>query len=205
VVVTILTKLSKAENFPERVILTDDPLRAKMLWAHHLENAVLLGEAGDNIALMGSYNDTPIALVSIGSGCDELLTYLEDFKRFNVAEVIYMGECISTASQYPLRTVILANGGSPELLSSAGLAASKHQIPVMVEPTVLYGNAPPDYGGIIDTVTEAFYEQTLDYKINVLSVLTVSENTATGEQMEEHERRSRLYAAARLVFETFNN
>jgi len=47
-----------------------------------------------------------------------------------------------------------------------------------------------------------FYTFAEENGISALSILTVSENIVTGEKMEEHERRSRLYPAARLVFET---
>ena len=189
-------------NYPGRVIISDDPLRVKMLAAHHLENAVLMFEQDDILVWFGSYNGTAIALVSAGFNTGSVSEYLEDAKRLGVTELIYIGECISASSRFALRSVILADGGESGLLARAQKAGVKYSIPVAVQPVFTRGSITPDFKGLADEDTGGLYEQAEKLGIAALSILTVTKNTDTGEQMEEHERRSRLYNAARIAFET---
>ena len=215
----VLLKDIKAEDFPKSVILTDDPLRAKMLTAHHLEYAVLKYEQDDELLYFGSYGQTAIALAATGfdsgtvAGFDSgavagfnsgaVTGFVDVLIGLGVEEVIYIGACVSTDSRYALRTVVLADGGSDDLIGRARTAAKKHNIPVVTCKV-----SQCDVGGVaerepvIDDVTGGLYKQAELAGVEALSVLTVSENSVTGEIIEEHERRSRFYAAARLVFET---
>ena len=189
----ILTEVLKFGDYPNRVIVTDDPLRTKMLAAHHLENAALFREQGDELIYLGSYKGAAIALISAGFERAAVLPYPRDSKQLGAIEVIYIGECVSSVRRYPLRSVILADGGDQDLLARSKLAASRYDIPISVR-------AVSD--DVTDSVTRALYERARECGIAALSILTVSENIETGEHMEEHERRSRLYAASRLAFET---
>ena len=184
------------------VILTDDPLRAKMLCAHHLENAVAVRENEGSFAYMGSYKNASIILISSGYGDEALLASLCDIKRLGAERLIYLGECTSDTRHYALRSVILAEGGDRSLLSKANRAAARYTIPVFVHPVCTPGDTTAECCGITDSATGTVYGYTLKNSLAALSVLTVSLNTERNEQMEQHERSSRLYAAALLVFET---
>ena len=189
------------DRLPLKVILTDDPLRARMLSAHHLEYSEMIYEQGDVLIYSGSYACTPLAVISAGFGSGEVLLSLEKIGNLGVKEVIYIGACVSTTSRYGLRTVVLARGGSDDLQSCAQAAAAQYDITVITE-TLLPPGSDNAEGGISDIVTGALYETARTENIKALSVLTVSENKVTGEKMEEHEIRSRFYAASRLAFET---
>lgn len=190
------------ESLPERVILTDDPLRVKMLAAHHLDNAALIREQGDGLVYLGSYNDQTIAL--IGTGFDEgaAADCLRESKALGAEELVCIGECVSSSHGYPLRSVILAEGGDRALLRRAQLAATRCGIPVTVDIILPQDKALTEGSGLADNLTGALCGSALECGLALLCILTVTENTVAGEYMEEHERRSRLYAAARLSFET---
>ena len=192
-----------AVDHPVRVILTDDPLRAKMLAAHHLDCAALEYEQEDVLLFFGSYKEHPIALVSTGFGQGAILDYINDAKRFGVQEILYIGECVSTSRDYAVRSVILADGGDHSLTARARVVAAVLNSPAVLAHVFPENNIKDDLDGVTDAVTADFYALTEASGIAALSVLTVTENTASGEKMEEHERRSRLYAAARLVFDIF--
>jgi len=120
----------------------------------------------------------------------------------SLRELVYIGACVSTTVRHSLRSVILAAGGSESLLSRAVAAARQFVIPATAR-TVLSPSAElPEEGCIIDEATGAFYERARAGGVEALSILTVSEDVIKGEKMEEHEFRSRFYAAARLAFET---
>jgi len=196
-----LSKISEA--LPGLVIMTDDPMRARMLSAHHLEYSTLIYESGDILVYSGSYNGVPIALVSTGFGSGAVLSYLRELKAHGVKEIIYIGACVSTSARHGLRSVILSDGGGKSLLGRAYVAAKHCEISISTQAVMPKDGTQSGKTGIIDGVTGALYEQAKADGIEVLSVLTVSENTATGEILDDHERRSRFYAASRLVFEIF--
>ena len=198
-----------------------------MLAAHHLESAALLFEKGDIIVYSGSYGETELALVSAGFGRGAVHDFVREASRRGAAEIVYIGACSSSDGRIALRTVVLAEGGSGRLLERAERAAAGCGIPVVVKAVAdasgaaccdkssasesgasvvgegsIFDDVTTDVdSGIFDDVTAGFYELAAAGGSDALAVLTVAENTRTGECMEEHERRSRFYAAARLVFE----
>ena len=198
-----LSGLSGFQNHFKHFVLTDDPLRAKMLVAHHLENAVPVREQGNLLIYLGSYKGTPMTVISSDSNNGEGLLALTGLRSFDAVKVIYIGECITSLSQHALRSVILARDGDHSLLARAQAAASQYSIPFAIAPVFTFDFVPDRDSGISGINTTALYACARVHGFAALSILTVSENTATGESMEEHERRSRLYAAARLAFETF--
>jgi len=190
-----------SQALARRAIVTDDPMRARMLSAHHLEYSTLVYETGDIIVFSGSYKGVPIALASTGFGSSAILSFLREIKELGVMEVVYVGGCVSTTKQYGLRTVVLAAGSSKILLNRARDAAWQFEIPTTIQTVLPMDSINAEGDCIADSVTGALYEQARIDGIEALSILTVSENIKTGEKMEEHERRSRFYAASRLVFE----
>jgi len=201
---------NKSETLPRRIILTDDPLRAKMMWAHNLEYASQVYEQDDVLVYAGSYKDVPITLASAGFGKSAVLSFLRvifENSGEEKAEVVYIGECAATTDERSLRDVIIANGGSNGLQARAQDAAKRNGMQTTVATIKPEGESKPDeesigHSGITDEVTHAMYDCAKAEGAASLSILTISENRKTGEKMEEHERRSRLYAAARLAFET---
>jgi len=190
-----------SQALPRRIIVTDDPMRVRMLSAHHLEYSTLVYELEDIIVYSGSYKDVPIALASTGFGSGAVLSFLRGLSQLGVAEIVYVGGCVSTTDRHGLRAVILAAGGSENLLGRACKAARQYDISTTIRTVLPPGVVHPEEGCIVDSITGVVYEQARTDGIRALSILTVSENTRTGEKMEEHEIRSRFYAASRLVFE----
>ena len=209
-IIILLTGVNKMSgsfenrNYPSSVILTDDPLRAKMLASHHLEGAVLINERDDSLVYFGSYNRAPIALIAAGFEKNAVNIYMREAKQLGVTKLLFIGECVSASCGQALRSVILADGGDVSLLERAREAASISGIAVSVQPVFPQDEATQDFVGVADSHTGGIYELAKEGNIAALSILTITENAATGEQMEEHERRSRLYHAAQLVFETIS-
>jgi len=174
-----------------------------MLNAHHLEYSTPFFERGDALAFTGGYNGVPMAVVSTGFGKDNVLSGIHNVIGLGATEVVYIGACLSTTGRHDIRDVILAAGGNQSILNKAITAASLFGITVSTRTVLSSDGAQPEEGCIIDDITGGFYELAQINGIKALSILTVSENTINGEKMEEHEVRSRFYAASRLVFELF--
>ena len=151
----MLFKILQTKNLPRCVILTDNPMRAKMLWAHHLENAITVYEQGENLVYTGSYGDNAIMIISTGH---EAVPNV--LKIINATEVIYISECIT--EKYAPGTIMLSQNDSHSLLARAQTVADMYKIPV-----------------ITDAVTSALYEDAQKYPFELLYILTVSEETDT--------------------------
>jgi len=163
----------------------------------------MLTDRGDFSMSSGSYKGKPLAVASTGFGRDKVIAGLSELKKLGAMEIIYISTCISSTSRYDARSLILATGGSKNLMDMANAAAARCDIETYCA-TVLYpGDAQSDEGCITDEITGAFYKLAVKENIEALSLLTVSENTIIGSKMEENEIRSRLYPAAQLVFEIF--
>jgi len=191
--------------------MTDDPLRAKMLVAQHLERATLEHDRSGLAVYYGSYKNVPVAVISTGLECCGVIDFLSESGIACLSEIIFIGECASFSRDYALRTVVLAEGGDTGLLTRAQAAASVYGIPVLAIPAPsLSGEAPDISGNAIrgfgaganGGITGDIYAWAKENSVAALSVLTVTENAETGEKMYEHERRDQLYDAARLAFET---
>ena len=198
----VLLEFFKTVDRPGRLIISDDPMRVKMLAAHHLEYAALMFEDSDELLYFGSYNGIDIALAAAGFGSGAVPEFARRVSESGVEEIIYIGGCAAITDRYALRTVVLADGGSRSLLNRALTTAARYGIPVVTRTVLPPGGVTGECVDITESITGSLYKQAQDDGVKALSVLTVSENTKSGEIMEEHERRSRLYAAARLVFET---
>jgi purine-nucleoside phosphorylase len=186
--------------------MTDDPMRAKMMAAHWLEYAEILYDLRGMIGYVGSYNDTPLALLSAGFGETSTLLYLHDALLLGMRRVIYIGECISHTPAIRLRDVIIAQGGHSVLTQCAIDAAQQCTISISEHPVNTYDRALLETtevsGNITDFASGAVADFAATHGIAALSILTVSQNTSTEERMEDHERQSRFNDASRLVFET---
>ena len=203
---TGLTGLSEfTDDLPIHAVMTDDPMRARMLAAHWLDDAKVIYELRGMIGYTGTYLGVPLTLLSSGFGDASAIMYLHDARLLGMQRVFYIGECISHARGIKLRDVIIATGGDPALMQCALAAAGEHSIPVAVHAVATHESVLADdtetRSDITDFASEAISKYTTANGIAALSILTVSQNTATGERIEEHERQSRFHAASKLVFE----
>lgn len=122
-----------------------------------------------------------------------------------VREVIYIGECLSLTTAHKLRDAILADGADAGLLRRARNASRRFSLPVTVcgvttNDRFYLGESTGS--SVVDFATAAVYDYAREHGLAALSILTVSENTATCERVDEHERQGRFNAASRLAFET---
>ena len=226
--ISITGLLHSVNSLPIRVILTDDPMRVKMLAAHWLDGAKLVYELRGNSGYVGKYGGNDVALVSTGFGESAALIYLHEAKMLGVRRVIYLGECITFDESAMLRDVIIASGMDAELeccaqavSRSLGIRAKVRSVftddrfplnhtdgiktgagKASADDRFLFGQEYPE-GGFLDFATAAIASYAAENQLAALSVLTVSQCYASGERIEEHERQSRFHDAARIAFETF--
>ncbi|MCL2153523.1 MAG: hypothetical protein FWH57_11320 [Oscillospiraceae bacterium] len=207
---TGLTGLSGlTEDLPIRIVMTDDPMRTKMMAAHWLNNAKTLYESRGMIGYIGAYNSVDIALLSVGYGESPTMLYLHDAALLGAQRAIYIGECVARRAEDRLRDVIIAKGGDAAMTQNALTTAKQFAISVKVRNVITNDRALLDGSStsedIADFASGAVSRLAANHGLAALSILTVSRNTATKERMEEHERQSRFNEATQLVFETLSN
>jgi len=202
-----LTGLSSLEQaLAPNIIMTDDPMRTKMLAAHYLENSEIIYELRGLVGYNGSYKDENISLVSTGYGESSALLHLYDAMILGAKRIVYMGECISTTADVGLRDVILSDSGDKLLIEQTLASARVLAIDVSKRKVLTNDRFPllneSLMGDIIDFASASIATFAALNQIALVAILTVTRNLATGESLEEHERQSRMNNAARLAFET---
>ena len=213
-----LSRFLEIDNgmLPAKAIITDDPMRVKMLAAHYLENAVIVSEKRGMIAYSGNIDGTPLCLLSSGYGESALLNWLYDAYGYGVREVIYIGECISRLSELKLRSIVVPHKAigkssneqpSSILLEKAKNTAARINLRAYTAETYTddryWTKEDSVFKGknIIDCTACGLFRFAREKGINALVILTVSEHAVTGERVDEAERQSRFFDASRLTFE----
>ena len=198
---------------PEKIILTDDPLRVKMIVAHYLDNIEILYEQRGMIGCSGVFRDVKIAALSCGFGETAVRLYLNEAVCSGAKKIIYLGECVSLKREMGLMSVIVAEGGDKKLSDRIITKADAMNVRVSVVKTMTDDNywykeaaVQNDKGSyIIDFATNAVYTESKKYGVTAAAVLTVSENTVTAQRVTANTRQSRFNDAALLALEAFSD
>lgn len=204
---------------PSRLLLTDDPFRVKMMVAHHLDNAHLASEQRGLLCYTGSFNNSDVAVMSVGFGGASLQCCLNEAAQNGVESAIYLGECVAFDSSLALGSVLIASEASngTNNVESDGILQGKSifragQLGIPVRRLNVLTNdrfwlqplqQSPAYK-VADFASYYMYTCPGCEQMQKLSILTVSEQTSPPQKMDEAERQSRFHKAVRLAFETIS-
>ena len=201
-------------RLPEKAIITDDPMRVKMLVAHHLDNAVQITENRGMSAYTGMVGDSPVGIYSVGFGISCTLLYLKEMVELGVRYILNMGECVSHVTGITVDEIIIPRfavlGGinyyaDTELFNKCLLTAKQEKIAVCT--TAVYTNDKhwldekyeTDNNAATDFASGAVFEYANTHQCAAASVLTVTEHSLSGERMGDAQRQSRFYNAAKIA------
>ena len=101
----------KAEkgDFAKTVLMPGDPLRAKYIAEHYLENAVLVNEVRGMLGYTGTYKGKAVSVMASGMGMPSMAIYsYELFKFFDVDNIIRIGTAGAVSSKLGLRDIVIA-------------------------------------------------------------------------------------------------
>lgn len=102
--------VTKKENIAPLVLMPGDPLRAKYIAEHFLDNYILVNDVRNMYAYTGNYKGKRVSIVSSGMGIPSCAIYvIELFKFFNVEKIIRIGTCGSINENCHIRDLILAD------------------------------------------------------------------------------------------------
>ena len=134
--------LKPGTHFAECVLMPGDPLRAKYIAEHYLENPVLVNDVRNMLAYTGTYEGKEVSVMGSGMGVPSLGLYVHElFAFFGVKAVIRVGSAGGLGDDIRLRDVVIAMSASTN--SSFVSAYDVHGI---VAPTADYEMLKNRYG-----------------------------------------------------------
>ena len=102
---------SQLEDIAPIVLMPGDPLRAKYIAEHFLENVKLVNDVRNMFAYTGTYKGNRITVFASGMGIPSIGIYsYELYKFYNVEKIIRIGTCGSFHKDVKLLDVILSKG-----------------------------------------------------------------------------------------------
>lgn len=106
-------ELKPGTHFAKCVLMPGDPLRAKYIAEHYLENPVLINDVRNMLGYTGTYNGKEVSVMGSGMGIPSIGLYVTELYRFfGVEAVIRVGSAGGLLDDVHLRDVILAQSAT---------------------------------------------------------------------------------------------
>lgn len=101
--------ITKKENIAPLVLMPGDPLRAKYIAEHFLDNYTLVNNVRNMYSYTGTYKGKRISIVSSGMGIPSSAIYIYELYNFyNVEKIIRIGTCGSINKECHVRDILLS-------------------------------------------------------------------------------------------------
>ena len=102
---------AKAGDFAPTVLMPGDPLRAKFIAEHYLEEAVLVNSVRGMLGYTGYYQGKRVSVMASGMGQPSIGIYsYELFNFYGVESIIRIGSCGSFHKDLHVKDLIIAQG-----------------------------------------------------------------------------------------------
>lgn len=221
-------------DFAKTVLMPGDPLRAKYVADHFLDNAVLVNNVRNVQGYTGEYKGKRVSVMASGMGMPSIGIYsYELFHFFDVDNIIRIGTAGAIQPEIRLRSVIAAMSAysdssygdqydfkgnfapccSFELLQKAVAAAEKLGIQMPVGPVfssdVFYSAAAVKPSELlrrmgvmcVEMESYALYLNAAYAHKNALTLLTISDNVVTGEELDADQRQNSFTDMMKIALE----
>lgn len=97
-------------DFAKTVLMPGDPLRAKFIAEHFIDNARLVNDVRGALAFTGTYHGQPVSVMASGMGMPSIGIYsYELYKFYGVENIIRIGSAGSYSERLQVRDVALAD------------------------------------------------------------------------------------------------
>jgi len=143
-------------DIAKTVLMPGDPLRAKYIAEHFLENPVLVNQTRNMLMYTGTYQGKSITVGASGMGCPSIGIYsYELYTEYEVETIIRIGTCGAYTTELQLFDLINVDNACSE--------STFAQYAWGIE-----GQAIPHQGGAFDTINATAMEQ--GKKINACNI-----------------------------------
>lgn len=210
---------ARVGDIAKTVIMSGDPLRSKFIAENFLENPVLYNNVRSMLGYTGTYEGKPVSVQGHGMGIPSIGIYsYELYKFYDVDVIIRVGTAGAPDPSVKVGTIIIADDATtdsnygyqfdlpdgwqakadPELVDKAVAAAEKLGVEYIkgrvFSSDVFYNNPEKTvelYKGIKGVEMEAYalYANAYATGKKALTIVTVSDNIATGEALSPEERQ----------------
>ena len=97
--------------FAKTVLMPGDPLRAKYIAEHYLENPVLVNNVRGVQGYTGTYRGVPVSVMASGMGIPSIGIYSYELYHFyGVENIIRVGSAGGLSTDLKLRDIVLGMG-----------------------------------------------------------------------------------------------
>src|SRR5689334_23201009 len=93
------------------VLLPGDPLRARWIAEHFLEDARCYNEVRGMLGFTGTWQGRPVSVQGSGMGQPSMAIYVNElFREYDVQQIVRIGSCGALTEKVALRDVVLGIG-----------------------------------------------------------------------------------------------
>ena len=110
---SISCSIAQTAEIAKVVLMPGDPLRAKYVAEHYLENSVCFTSVRNMLRYTGTYKGKKISVMGSGMGIPSFALYATElFTQFDVDAIIRIGSTGGIAENVHMRDVVIAMGAS---------------------------------------------------------------------------------------------
>ena len=202
--------LKEGTHIAKCVLMPGDPLRAKYIADHYLENPVLFNDTRNMLGYTGTYEGKEVSVMGSGMGVPSMVLYAHElYTFFGVEAIIRVGSAGGLQDDVHLRDVLIAMSAS----TNSGQLIS-YDLPGYPAPTADYGmfaaavEAAKELG--VHTVAGSVYtsdffyhpDTSVNVKAKAMGLLAVEMETAGLylEAMANHKKALSILSISDHIF-----
>ena len=218
-------------DFAKTVLMPGDPLRAKYIAENFIDDARLVNNVRGVQGYTGTYHGKPVSVMASGMGMPSIGIYsYELFNFYDVERIIRVGTCGALDKDTKLGSVILAQAACSDSNYGGTLGIDRHFSPCadfqllrkaaetaermgidyragnVMSSDAFYASATEtDWArlGVLGVEMEAYglYINAAMAGKKALTILSVSDNVVTGEELSPEQRQTGLRNMIELALE----
>ena len=206
---------AKKGDFAKTVLMPGDPLRARFIAEHYLEDAVLVNSVRQMSGYTGTYKGKRVSVMASGMGMPSMGIYsYELFNGYDVENIIRIGTAGTNsnfAAQYQLPGSFAPTASFPLLRKAVEAAEKREGLHYMVgnllSSDTFYSDSNLDVNwrkmGVLAVEMEAaaLYMNAARTGKQALAICTISDSIVTGEATNSAEREKSFHDMMELALE----
>ncbi|HEC10385.1 MAG TPA: purine-nucleoside phosphorylase [Acidimicrobiales bacterium] len=177
---------AQPDDFAATVLMPGDPLRARYVAEHHLEDARLVTEVRGILGYTGTFSGQRVSVMASGMGIPSISIYATElYREYGVQNIIRIGTCGGLAPDLSLRDVVVGVGASTDsntnrmrLMGFDLAATASYEIVRAIDDSARESGTSVVMGGIFSS--DLFYlpDETIMDRLAAAGILAVEMEAA---------------------------
>ena len=98
-------------DFAETVLMPGDPLRARYIATHFLDDARQVTDVRNMLGFTGHYRGQPVSVMAHGMGIPSVSIYVQELvSDYGARRIVRVGSCGTIREDMPLRDIVIGQG-----------------------------------------------------------------------------------------------